>query len=61
MDFEGQFIFGNIFEQSFKKIFFGRKIHKIRKMISKNKLGFCKECDLVNQKTFGEKISYRDL
>ena len=61
MDFEGQFIFGNVFNEKVEDIFKSDKFQKIRKMIVENKLGFCKECDLVNAKTFGEKVPYKDL
>ena len=61
LDFEGEFIFGNVFEQSFKEILWGKKMRRIRRSVVDGKLDFCKECDLVNKKTFGEIVEYKDL
>lgn len=61
LDFEGKYVFGNVFKEPFVKIYRNKILPQLRKQILEKKLTICKDCDLTDAEHSGEMISYNDF
>jgi len=54
-DFQKETALGNVFEQSFKEIWYGEKYETLRKILAKNKVPLvCKNCSIYNTQNKGQ-------